>query len=207
MFACQQLEGVRKDVQNRPQTFRGPLAGAGCVENERLAAGARRGPRETTERVHEPHGLGHARCLAIEDDRRSFRREVPGAEAGSPGGDDQAGEAFGEVDQSLPHCLAAIGHDAPVHDLEPGAGEYLHEHVARVVVAGPGDDAVRDRRAPWPHGASAQPSAGSGRAPLIRRRVHATVALGRTSERQPTVARADHPAIEPPWGRPPSSSI
>ena len=114
----------------------------GVLSTSALPLGARHAPRQAPERVHQAHRLGQAGGLPIEHDPGALGGEVPGAEAGAAGGDDDPGEPGGHLDDGLADRLTPVG-DRPVLDhLEALGGEPVDEGPARPVVTGAGDDAV-----------------------------------------------------------------
>ena len=80
------------------------VARTGQVADEGLADGAADAPPEHAERLARrvagaAHRLGHPGCFAVDHHARALGREVAGTEPGSAGGDDEPGEAGGEVAQ------------------------------------------------------------------------------------------------------------
>ena len=137
-------EGVGQDVEDRLEALDGARRRARGVQHDRPANRAGQAPGQAALGVHQPHGLGQARRLSVDDGARALRGQVPGPKARPAGGHDEPGEIPGELTQGMGHAVDAVGDDAPVDDREAGAGQAFGQGRTRAVFASPGDDAVGD---------------------------------------------------------------
>ena len=129
------------------ETFDGALGGAREVADQGLADGtadaAGQHPVGVLAVADQPHGFGQAGRLPLDDRPGALGREVPGAEAGAAGGDDEAGEAVGQSPQGGGDGLHPVLRDPVLDDDVPLAHQALGQRPAGGVVAGAGDDSVR----------------------------------------------------------------
>ena len=120
-----EIDGVGQDVEHRLQRLDRPLGRTGGVQDQRRSEGAGDRPTEPTEtgRVARAHGLGQTGCIAIDHRGRALRREIAGTESRAAGGDDQPGEAVGELDQRVADRLDPVRDLAPIDDVPEWRGK------------------------------------------------------------------------------------
>ena len=95
----EEAQGVREHVDDGVELFDASLGAPRRVDDDRIAAYAGDATGEPAERVAQPHRLGQAGCLALDDRPRPFGCLIAGSESRPARRHDEAGEPFAQLDQ------------------------------------------------------------------------------------------------------------
>ena len=90
LLAGQYAQGVGQQLEDGGQALNRGRRRTREVDDQSVAPRPGDAARKRCQRARAAHDLAQARGMAVEDFGRSFGREVPGAEAGAPRGDNEA---------------------------------------------------------------------------------------------------------------------
>ena len=90
---------------------------------------------QATQRADESHRFTEARCIAFDDKFRAFRSEIARREAGSAGGNDDAGESVGHRNERFGDGLDAVSDHMGFCHLETMARQAFDQRDAAFILS------------------------------------------------------------------------
>ena len=125
--SIQQAQGVREDVEDRPELLDAALRRARRVAHDRLADDAGDAAGQPAERADEAHRLGQAGRLALDDRRVPSGVWSRGAKPVPPVVTTRPANPSVISRQHPGDGIGAVGDDAGVDDVVAGGGELIDE--------------------------------------------------------------------------------